>query len=311
VLVRRVPGGAPVPAFAVPLALALAVSFLILVARGLRGMASPAGDVMEAAGRLAGGDYGVRVVERGPAELRRLARAFNDMAARLEAHEEQRRHLLAEVTHEIRTPLAVIQGNLEGIVDGVYPRDDAQLQAVLDETRFLTALVEDLRTLALAETGQLPLHPEAVDVGALATETVASFQQRAAAAGVTLDVQASDGLVLEADPVRLRQVLAILLTNAFHHTPPGGRVGVAVGPHAGPSDAVAISVADTGKGIAPADLPHVFERFYKSPESRGSGLGLAIAHNLVTLHNGSLAAESTVGTGTTLRVTLPAQNSGS
>ena len=312
-IARGAPGGGPVRVFAAPLVLAVFVPALIFLARHLGGMARPAGDVMEAAGRLANGDYAVRVRERGPFELRRLARAFNDMAERLEAHEQQRRHLLAEVTHEIRTPLAVIQGNLEGILDGVYPRDDAHLQLVLEESRFLSALVEDLRTLALAETGQLALHREPADISVLVGETVASFKPRAESAQVALRVEAAGELpAVDLDPVRVRQVLTVLLTNALHHTPAGGEIRVSAEPavHEGRA-AVTISVADSGRGIAPADLPHVFDRFYKSEDSRGSGLGLAIARNLVALHEGRIAVASTPGGGTTFHVTVPAQKSGS
>lgn len=279
---------------------------IVSALRALRGAAAPIAEMMAASGRLSGGDYTVRVRERGPGDVRALARAFNEMAARLAAHEQQRRNLLAEVTHELRTPLAVIQGNLEGLLDGVYPRDEAHLAPVLDEARVLSTLIEDLRTLALAETGTLPLHREPTDLPALVDDTVAAFRAQAASAGVALTASLPDLPALSVDPTRIRQVLANLLSNALQHTPAGGTVEVsaALEPRRG-TDHVIVSVADTGRGIPGSDLPHIFDRFYKSTGSPGSGLGLAIARNLVTLHGGEIAAESVEGRGTTIRVALP------
>jgi len=158
----RVPVGAFVIWWATVGLTILLASGLFVAARALRRLASPVADVMAAAGQLAAGDYAVRVIERGPPEVRRLAHAFNDMATRLQGHEATRRSLLADIAHELRTPLAVVQGNLEGLLDGVYARDDSHLSAVLEETRVLSTLIEDLRTLALAETGALALHREGV-----------------------------------------------------------------------------------------------------------------------------------------------------
>ena len=294
--------GVELPFVAGPAALVLAFALLV-VAHRLRGVASPVGDVMEAAGQLADGRYDVRVIERGPPETRRLARAFNDMAGRLGAHKEQRRHLLAEITHELKTPLAVMQGHLEGLVDGVYPRDDAHLLPVLEEIKLLSVLVDDLRTLALAETGQLPLHPEAVDLVALLRDTAAAFQIGAQAAGIrVVDDVPADLPTADVDPVRVRQVLSILLTNARQHTPRGGSIRVTAERQ---EKAVSIAVIDTGSGIAADDLPRLFDRFYKSADSRGSGLGLAIARNLVRLHGGQIAATSEPGRGATFRFSLP------
>lgn len=291
-----------------PLALMGVVVAMVIVARALRHAASPAADVMEAAGQLSEGNYAVRVIERGPPELRRLARAFNRMASRVQAQDEQRRNLLADVAHELRTPLAVIQGNVEGLLDGVYPRDDAHLARVLEETRLLSALIEDLRTLALAETGALELHRELADLPALIQDTGSALRPKAEASGITLEVDCeSELLALELDPIRIRQVVTNLLMNALQHTDPGGRVRVAaeLDGDGDRAHAVVVSVADTGKGIAPADLPHVFERFYKSKGSRGSGLGLPIARHLIAMHGGSITAESEPGRGTTVRFTLP------
>jgi two-component system, OmpR family, sensor histidine kinase BaeS len=286
-------------------ALLVVVYGFLFTARALRRFAAPVGDVIEAVGRVADGDLSTRVDERGPREARALARAFNTMTTRLEAGEEQRRRLLADVSHELRTPLSVVQGNLEALVDGVHPADEAHLVAILDETKVLSRLVEDLRTLSLAESGALALHREAIDVGALVRETVDSFASQAERAGVSLEARVSSGLPqVDADPVRAREILSNLIANALRYTPSGGRVTVT----AQPADAaVAIDVRDTGEGIAPERIGRIFDRFYKSPESRGAGLGLAIAKQLVEAHDGEISATSVLGKGTDIRFTLPAE----
>lgn len=282
---------------------------LVMVTRAMRGLASPLGDIMEAAGQLAEGNYGIRVAVRGPPEMRALARAFNEMAIRLQTHENQRRNLLADVAHELRTPLAVIQGNLEGLLDGVYPRDDAHLSVIFEETRLAAGLIEDLRTLALAETGTLTLHREPTDLGTIATETASMFQSDASTAGVVLSVAPTPDLpLLNLDPARIRQVVANLIVNALHHTPQGGSIEIAsVLDSNTNTPKVVLTVTDTGSGIAAEDLPRIFDRFYKSKESRGSGLGLAIAKNLVLMHGGTITARSTVGKGTTVEINLPVE----
>ena len=286
-------------------ALLLAGLGLLGIGRAVRRLALPLGDMMEAAGRVADGDYAARVIERGPPELRALSRAFNSMAARLEKNEEQRRHLLADITHELRTPLTVIQGNLEGLIDGVYPRDEAHLEGILDETRVLSRLIEDLRTLSLAEAGELILKREPTDLAALLADTAASFRAQAEAAGVALEVEAAPDLpLMEVDPVRLREVIGNLAANALRYTPPGGRVRLEATLDS-EKRRLLMRVSDTGRGIAPEDLPHVFERFYKSADSRGSGLGLAIAKNLVAAHGGEMSAQSEADRGTTVQFTLP------
>jgi len=286
-------------------ALLVVVYGFLFTARALRRLAAPVGDVIEAVGRVADGDLSTRVSERGPREARALSRAFNAMTSRLEAGEEQRRRLLADVSHELRTPLSVVQGNLEALVDGVHPADEAHLAAILDETKVLSRLVEDLRTLSLAESGALALHRESIDVGALVRETVESFASQAEPAAVSLEADVSSGLPqVDADPVRAREILANLVANALRYTPRGGRVSVAAHPTDG---GVAIDVRDTGVGIAPDRIGRIFDRFYKSPESRGAGLGLAIAKQLVEAHGGEISATSVVGEGTDIRFTLPAE----
>ena len=272
-------------------------------ARGFRRFAAPLGDLIDAAESVEAGNYGVRVRARGPRELRSLATAFNSMSGRLETSERERRRLLADVTHELRTPLTIMQGNLEALLDGVYPADPAHLEPILDETRVLSRLVDDLRTLSLAEAGALTLHREPTDVGQLLMDSVASFRIQADAAGIEL-ATALDGVLPQAeiDPVRMREVLSNLLSNALRYTPRGGtvRVGASVA-----DGRLRVSVRDSGPGIAAEALPHIFDRFYKSDESRGAGLGLAIAKSLVVAHGGEIEATSAPGQGTEMRFTFP------
>ncbi len=293
--------GALTPAWIAPV-LAVALALIALVS-GIRMLALPLGDLVEAAQRVEAGDLEPRVRPRGPRELRALARAFNSMLERLRHNELQRRQLLADVTHELRTPVAVLQGNLEAMVDGVYPADSKHLGPLLEETRLLSRLIDDLRTLSLAESGVLELHREPTDVGVLVGEVIAAFRTQADGAGIALRGDVPDNVPLaEIDPLRVREVLINLAANALRHTPPGGEVCIAVMVASG---SLRFSVADTGTGIAPGDLPHVFERFYKTADSIGSGLGLAIARNLVLAHGGQIEAESAAEHGTTIRFTLP------
>jgi signal transduction histidine kinase len=287
-------------------ALVVIVAGFLLAGRALRHAATPIGDVIEAADRVAEGDYSIRVSERGPREVREMARAFNSMIERLQTIDEQRRDLLADVTHELRTPLTVIQGNLEGLLDGVYPRDDAHLEPILEETHVLSRLIDDLRTLALAESGALRLQKEPTDPGALVGESIASFQAQADAAGIELRADVEPELpMLELDPARIRQVLENLMANALRYTPRGGTIRVNCYAEDQGNPTIAVSVSDSGTGIPPEALARIFDRFYKSSDSRGSGLGLAIAKNLVAAHGGEISAQSELGKGTTIRFTLP------
>ncbi|HET6744880.1 MAG TPA: HAMP domain-containing sensor histidine kinase [Candidatus Limnocylindria bacterium] len=284
----------------------LAVVFVARsLVRGLRGSALPIGDMMDAAGRVEAGDFGARVRESGPRDLRRLARAFNAMNARLASDEAERRQLLADVSHELRTPLSVIQGNVEGILDGLYPADRAHLEPILEETRLLERLVEDLRTLSLAESGALQLHREPTDLAGLLSEAIAGFRARADAADIVLSSSAADGLpTLELDEARMRQVIGNLLANALRFTPSGGTVRLTV--EAADDGGVGITVRDSGSGISAEELPHIFDRFYRSADSGGSGLGLPIARSLIEAHGGTIEAESPAGGGTVVRIHLPA-----
>jgi signal transduction histidine kinase len=271
--------------------------------RAFRGIARPVGELVDAASQIEEGDFTVRVREHGPREVRQVARAFNEMAEQLEATDARRRAFLADVSHELRTPLSVIRGRAEGILDGVYPGDAEHVGPVLEAARTLERLIEDLRTLALADAGGLTLHSEPVDMDVLVRETVATFQGSAGERGLRLDADVAPDLpVIRADPGRIQSVVSNLITNAIRHTPSGGAVKVTVGR----SDAgVEVAVNDTGEGIDPELLPHIFERFVKGSSSSGSGLGLAIARDLVVAHGGSIEAASQPGSGTTIRFRLP------
>jgi len=226
-----------------------------------------------------------------------FAIAFRRTTRFFRQQDRLRRQLLGDVAHELRTPLAILQGRLEGLIDGVYARDEASLHGLLDETRHLGRLVDDLGTLASAEAGALDLRKEPVDLADLARDAAGSFARPIA-------VIAPDALpLIDVDPVRIREVLLNLLGNAFDSTPEDGEVALRIERTAG---SVVVRVSDTGRGIPAEELPRVFERFRKGAGSRGSGLGLAIARDLVRAHGGRISIESTPGRGTTVTVELPA-----
>jgi len=293
------------------LALALPLLAGTLAARAFSGIARPLSEVMAGADAVAEGDLSVRVPVRGHGEFDRLSESFNRMAEELERADQQRRNLTADVAHELRTPLQIIQGNLEGILDDVYEPTQEHIGATLDETRLLARLVDDLRTLSLAEAGELPLIREPVDVAELLADVQTSFSGQAEAAGIDLRVETDgdlDAMTITADVGRLDQVLGNLVGNALRYTPAGGTITL----HAAPMDGgVRIIVSDTGEGIPTEDLPAVFDRFWKGDRSRthasgvGSGLGLAIVRQLVLAHGGRIEVDSQPGQGTAFMIELP------
>jgi two-component system OmpR family sensor kinase/two-component system sensor histidine kinase BaeS len=285
------------------LAFVVGVLGFVFLLRTLRSTLRPLSDLMDAAARVERGDFTARVPVRGPRDVRALIRSFNAMAERLQANEDTRRNLLADVTHELRTPLTIIQGNLEGVLDGVYPRDDAHFAPILEETRVMSRLIEDLRTLSLAESGALTLQREPTDLATLARDAAAAFAAQADAAGVTLTVDAPNAVVADVDEMRIRAVLNNLIANALRYTPGGGSVTLSA---ARDGDTAHVEVRDTGQGIAPDVLPHIFDRFYKGRDSAGTGLGLAIAKQIVELHGGEISAESEIGSGTRIGFSVPA-----
>jgi signal transduction histidine kinase len=285
------------------------VAALVVLSRAFRSVRRsvvPIRSVMDAADRVAGGDYEVRVAEQGSPPVRALARSFNAMTARLQDADRLRRELMADVAHELRTPLSVLQGRLEGLADGVYPRDDAQIAALLEETAVLSTLVEDLRTLALADAGVLRLQREPTDLVGLARAVAGGFAGEAGRRGVVLRVDAAPvEIERDVDPLRIRQVLTNLLSNAIRHTPAGRGITVTVSD--GGASGAAVTVADEGEGIPAEELPRIFDRFYKGDASRGSGLGLTIAKRLVQAHGGEITATSRADQGTVVVFTLPSR----
>jgi two-component system sensor histidine kinase BaeS len=260
-----------------------------------RRISRPVGDLLVAAEQMATGDYGVDVEVGGPRELRLLTVTFNEMAARLAANEEQRRRFLADITHELRNPLAVLQSEIEAQMDGVHPRDDHHVASLLEETRRLGHLVDDLHTLALAETGRLVLQQEAVAFGVLVDEVVGRHEAQARQRDVALRASIAAGLPKAwVDPARVRQVLDNLLANAIRHTPAGGEVRVEASTllelRSGDGPMVQCRVTDAGRGFREDQLGQVFDRFKRAGDSRGSGLGLSIARDLIRAHGGAIEA---------------------
>jgi two-component system OmpR family sensor kinase/two-component system sensor histidine kinase BaeS len=290
---------------------------LPLVGWGIAGhafqdIARPLADLMDAADSVAAGDLHVHVSEESPGDFGRLAQTFNRMALELERAEEQRRNLTADVAHELRTPLHIIQGNLEGLLDGVYQPTAEHINAILDETRWLARLIDDLRILSLAESGQLVMHKEVIAVDELLADLSTSFSGQAEAKGIMLCIAKNDqleALTVNADVGRLYQVLGNLVVNALRYTLPGGTITLQGERVQG---FVRLIVRDTGQGIAPEDLPTLFDRFWRGDPARshaegvGGGLGLAIARQLVLAHGGHIEVESQPGQGATFIVLLPA-----
>jgi signal transduction histidine kinase len=280
----------------------LIIGIVVFVVRRISRNVSPLFDLVEALNRLSAGDYTTRVDPAGQARFRTVLDAFNATAGKLEASDLQRRRLLADIAHELRTPLAVIQGNVEGMIDQVYPRDDAHLEPLLRETQLISRLLDDLQTLAQAEAGTLALYMEQVDLSALVEDIVSAYRPTATAAGVELTMAGPASLPeVEIDPIRMRQVLENLLSNALRYTTAGGSIRLVVERQ---PEAIVIRVIDSGSGIAPELVPHIFDRFVKAADSGGSGLGLAIASRIVEAHGGTIAAASEEGQGTTITLTL-------
>jgi signal transduction histidine kinase len=297
-------GNAPAPWITVLVAAAVVIG-LVLSARWLWRSGRSIAALMDAADRVAGGDYATRVGQVPARQLGRLAGAFDQMAERLETNEKRRRELLADVAHELRTPLQVIRGQIEGIRDGLYPADAEHLRPLIDQTEVMARLLDDLRTLSMAEAGVLTLHRETVDPRKIAEDAVEAYRSMADAAGVRLELEVAPDApsTIEVDPVRITEVLANLLTNAIRHGPAGSSVNVRVGSAHG---RVLFQVNDSGPGIPPDQVPSVFDRFVTSADAGGTGLGLAIAKRLVEAHGGTIAASSPDGGGTHMRLEIPA-----
>ena len=299
------------PDLIIPLGFLAFVLMLMAVSWGVRSvrrLSVPLDNLLEASSKVAEGDFTARVEERGPPEVRALTRGFNSMAERLQVNDQQRRAMLADVSHELRTPITVIQGNVEGILDGLYPADEARLRSIMEETQILSRLVEDLRTLALAEGGSLQLRREPTDLSALIRDTVSGFEAQVKEKDLKVELLLEAVEDMDVDPLRIREVLTNVLANAVRYTPTRGEVKVGLTESGmGGERSVTIFIQDSGAGIESADLSHIFERFYKSSDSGGMGLGLSIAKYLVEAHGGKIWAESEVGKGTKISFMLPAR----
>ena len=260
-----------------------------------RTLTAPLRHLAEAAQAIGARDFSRRVEARGTEEVREVAQAFNKMVDDLEQAEILRRNLLADVAHELRTPLSVVQGNLRAILDEVYPMEQEEIARLYDQTRLLGRLVEDLHELAQAEAKQLPLNLRPVELGELVRDVVETFGPAAQAEEINLSMDIPDDLpAVQVDPARMTQVLHNLLSNALRHTPSGGTVSVSAGRG---EDSVWLAVQDTGEGIPLEDLSHVFDRFYRVDRARargtgGTGLGLAIVRAIVEMHGGKVWADS-------------------
>lgn len=264
--------------------------------------------VAESAGAIAAGDLSRRVADVSNDELGELAAAFNRMAESLASQEEARQRLVADIAHELRTPLAVLQAEIEALQDSVTQATPERFASLHEEARLLARLVDDLRTLSLADSGQLSLQRREEDLGGIAQRAAAAVAAQAEEKDVRIELAVQDSLPpVAVDSDRIAQVLRNLLSNALRHTQSGGRVALALRAEDGRA---VVEVSDTGAGIPPEALPHVFDRFYRADPSRsratgGSGLGLAIARQLVRAHGGDIAVESTPRDGTTFRFWLP------
>ncbi|RIK31688.1 MAG: hypothetical protein DCC56_05760 [Anaerolineae bacterium] len=290
-------------------AILIVLAFIVVFNLYLR-FGKPLEEFFNTINAVEAGDLSARVPEKNSDMFSDLIKRFNKMVGELERAEQQRRNLTADIAHELRTPLHIIQGNLEGLQDGVYQPTPEHISATLDETHLLTRLVNDLQTLSLAETGQLPLHPTLFLLADLIADLTSSFSAQAASLGIDLQTHIADkNQQLTADYDRLDQVLSNLISNALRHTPQGGTITIHTEHPQDTQYEVRITVADTGSGIAPEDLPFIFDRFWRGDRSRSerthSGLGLAIAKQLIHAHGGTINAHSEPGNGTTFTVELP------
>jgi signal transduction histidine kinase len=285
-----------------------AVLTLIIALLLARRFISPLADVMAVAQTVAAGDLSARVQARGPDDLRALIESFNHMAAALEQDDRERRDMLADIAHELRTPLTVIRGRLEGIVEGVYSPDEAHIIPVLEEVYLLERLVEDLRLLTLAETRQLPLDLMPVSLDDAAYRAVQLLEAEALDKDITISLQTGPATPpVLADPQRVGQVIHNLLSNALRYVPAHGKVLVTIEAKVA---GVECKVSDSGPGVPEAELPHIFDRFWRYDKSRtrsagGAGLGLAIARQLVEAQGGNMQATNQPEGGLAVSFILP------
>ncbi|MGW4064198.1 sensor histidine kinase [Amycolatopsis sp. NPDC004747] len=289
------------------IALAAAVALLLALTAAWfvsRRIATPLRRLTATAKSIAAGDRSARARVRAPGELGELAAAFDDMAEQVTRADRARRHLTADVAHELRTPLATLQAGLEELRDGLEPPDTARLTSLHDQALRLGRIVQDLSELAAAESAALSLHRQDTDLAELAADAVRNHTAHLRAAGIDVHTDLAGPLPVRVDPDRLHQAIGNLLGNTARYARPGDSVTVRA--YADGKSAV-LEVADTGPGIPPDELPHVFDRRWRGTGTSvpGAGLGLAVVHELVTAHSGTVTARSTPGEGTTFTIRLP------
>jgi signal transduction histidine kinase len=290
--------------------LGAAVIALLLGVLLARTISRPVQELTQATHRVAQGDLNHEVPIRTRDEIGELATSFNQMTAHLAQANQLRRQMTADIAHDLRTPTSVIMGYTEALSDGVLPGSPEIYRVMHQEVQYLNHLIEDLRTLSLADAGELPLMPQAIAPYDLLERAAVAHSIQASKQGVTLHLEqpAANLPLIQVDPDRMAQVLSNLLSNALRYTPDGGRITLSAVQN---QRDVQLKVQDTGSGIAPEELPHIFRRFYRSDKSRPqngeSGLGLAIARSIVEAHGGRITAVSTLGQGTTFTISLPIQ----
>jgi signal transduction histidine kinase len=261
----------------------------------LRRFVNPLADVVYAARALSSGKLDTRISAKGQEDLRSLSESFNEMASALERDDQERRALLADIAHELRTPLSVIRGRLEGIVDGIYSANGNQVSLALEQTYLLERLVDDLRLLTLVETHQLRFEKSQIDLAKLAQHTLEIFSAEAREKNISLSLETERGnFQIELDPQRSEQVIGNLIGNSLRYIPSGGRIWLTLEETAG---LLRLCVNDNGPGVAKEDLPYLFDRFWRKERSRsrttgGTGLGLAIAKQLVEAQGGTIEARN-------------------
>ena len=280
---------------------------LLAAALGARRLLRPIRSLIRATQRMTTGEMHARVAVRGGDEIARLGTAFNTMADSLERNEQQRKTLVSDIAHELRNPLSNVRCQLEAAQDDLVRMDGELVGSLLEETLQLQHLIDDLQDLALADAGRLLMHQETTDVVALVGGVVSAHRATAENAGIALNFTGGEPTTLWIDPVRIRQAVGNLVSNAIRYTPRGGTIDVGV---RAAGDTVTISVDDTGRGISREDLPHLFDRFFRADASRsrstgGSGLGLAIARHLVEAHGGAIDVRSALGRGTQFSIRIP------
>jgi len=289
------------------------VSAIVAVVIGLiltRYFTKPIRELKKGARLIANGDLSYKVAVKTDDELGELAKSFNTMAESLNNSEQARQRLFADIAHELRTPLSVIEGTVDAMLDGVFEQNTANLNSIKEETTLLTRLVADLRDLTLAESGQLKLTIEPTDMADLIQRRAAQSEVIAREKNITLSTNIAEGLPnANIDGGRIDQVISNLISNAIKNTPPDGNINV-LASLTEDNQSILISVTDTGEGIPKEHLPHIFERFYRVDEARsrkagGAGLGLAIAKQMIELQGGKIWVSNTQGEGSTFNFTVP------